>query len=77
MLLRTAPCVVEVEHVRAHRTKKEKNEMSHFENFVTEGNENADELAKQEQSWMKGVWPMQEQRLCSRSERKCLQRCSV
>ena len=37
---------VEVEHVRAHRTKKDKKEMSHFEKFVTEGNEKADELAK-------------------------------
>ena len=38
--------MVEVEHVEAHRTKKEKKEMSHFENFVTEGNEKADELSK-------------------------------
>ena len=32
-------------HVKAHRTKKDKKEMSHFEKFVTEGNEKADELA--------------------------------
>ena len=38
--------MVEEEHVRAHRTKKEKKEMSHFERFVTEGNEKADELVK-------------------------------
>ena len=38
--------LMEVEHVKAHRTKKEKKEMSHFEKFVTEGNETADELAK-------------------------------
>ena len=31
----------------AHRAKKEKKDMSHFENFVTEGNEKADELAKE------------------------------
>ena len=37
--------VVEVKHVKAHRTRKEKKEMSHFEKFVTEGNEKADELA--------------------------------
>ena len=37
---------VEVEHVRAQSTKKDKKEMSHFEKFVTEGNEKADELAK-------------------------------
>ena len=38
--------VVEVEHVKAHRTKKDKKETSHFERFVTEGNEKVDELAK-------------------------------
>ena len=38
--------VVEVQHVKAHRTKKDKKEMSQFEKFVTEGNEKADELAK-------------------------------
>ena len=39
--------LVEVEHVEAHRTKKEKKDMSHFEKFVIEGNEKADELAKE------------------------------
>ena len=34
--------LVEVEHVKAHRTKKEKEKMTHFERFVTEGNEKAD-----------------------------------
>ena len=38
--------LVEVERVKAHRTKTEKNNMSQFEKFVTEGNEKADELAK-------------------------------
>ena len=38
--------MVEVERVKAHRTKKEKKHMSHFEKFVTEGNEKADELAR-------------------------------
>ena len=37
---------MEVEHVEAHRTKKDKKEMSQFEKFVTDGNEKADELAK-------------------------------
>ena len=36
---------MEVERVKAHRTKTDKKEMSHFEKFVTEGNEHADELA--------------------------------
>ena len=31
--------LVEVEHVKAHRTEKDKKEMSHFEKFVTDGNE--------------------------------------
>ena len=35
--------LVEVEHVEAHRTKKEKKDMSQFERFVTEGNEKADD----------------------------------
>ena len=30
---------VEVEHVKAHCTKKDKKETSRFEKFVTEGNE--------------------------------------
>ena len=34
-----------LEHVKAHRRKKDKNEMSNFEKFVTEGNEKTDELA--------------------------------
>ena len=40
---KAAAYCVEVEHVKAHRTKKYKKEMSHFERFV---NEKADELAK-------------------------------
>ena len=39
--------LVEVQQVKAHRKKKEKKDMSHFEKFVTEGNEKADELAKE------------------------------
>ena len=39
--------LVEVEHVKAHHTEKEKKHMSHFEKFVTEGNEKADELAEE------------------------------
>ena len=38
--------MVEVEHVKAHRTKKEKEKMTQTEMLVTEGNEKADELAK-------------------------------
>ena len=42
----TCTFLVEVEHVKAHRTKKEQKHMSQFERFVTESNENADDLAK-------------------------------
>ena len=45
-LLAAREIVVEVEHVKAHRTKKEKKDMSHIENVVTEDNEKADEWAK-------------------------------
>ena len=38
--------LVEVAHVKAHRTKKEKEKMTKFERFVTEGNEEAVKLAK-------------------------------
>ena len=38
--------VVELEHSKTHHTKKDENYMTHFEKFVTEGNEKADELAK-------------------------------
>ena len=49
--------LVEVAHVKAHRTKKEKEKMTNIERFVTEGNEKADELAKlQEQGWTKDLW---------------------
>ena len=51
-LLLSKELLVEVEHVKAHRTKKEKKEMSHFEKFVTEGNEKADELAKKKKQSM-------------------------
>ena len=37
---------MEVERVKAHRTKKEKGKMTKIVRFVTEGNEKADELAK-------------------------------
>ena len=36
---------MEVEHVKAHRTQKENENMSQFEKFVTEGNEKGDDMA--------------------------------
>ena len=38
--------VVEVEHVKTHRTKKDEEEMPQFEKFVADGSEKADVLAK-------------------------------
>ena len=45
-LLMSKENLVDVEHVKAHRTRKEKKDTSQFEKFVTWGNEKADELAK-------------------------------
>ena len=44
--LLTSKKIVEVEHVKAHRTKKDKNEVTQFEKFVAECKEKADKLAK-------------------------------
>ena len=38
--------LIEVEHAKAHRTEKGRQQMSLFEKFITAGNEKADELAK-------------------------------
>ena len=45
--LRSKEILVEVEHVKAHRIEKERQHMSLIEDFITEGNEKADELAKE------------------------------
>ena len=45
-LVKKKGILVEVAHVKAHRTKKENEKMTKFGRFVTEGNEKADELAK-------------------------------
>ena len=39
-------CLLEVEHIKAHRSEKEMQEMTLFERFVKDGNETADELAR-------------------------------
>ena len=67
--------VVEVEHVKAHQTETDNKEMSHFEKFVTEGNEKADELAKEGAMLDEGPWRKREQRQSSRSEKRCMQPC--
>ena len=46
--------------------------MSHFERFVTEGNEKAYELAKAgEQCWTKDLWRKREERQRSKKEKRC------
>ena len=45
-LVRRGTFLVEVTHVKAHRTKKEKEKMTQLERFVTEGNEKAGGTAK-------------------------------
>ena len=42
---------MEVEHIEAHRTKKEMHQLSLFEKLNTEGDEKADEPAKRERGW--------------------------
>ena len=43
--------------------------MTQLGRFVTEGNEKADELAKQKQCWTKDLWQKRVQKLSSRRER--------
>ena len=59
------------------RTKKEKKDMSHFERFVTEGNEKADELEKEGTLLDEGFMWKQDRKLCSKKERGCTQPCSM
>ena len=46
--IRQEVLLLEVEHVKAHRSKNEVQEVTLFEHFVTDGNEGADEMAKVE-----------------------------
>ena len=46
-IFRSKEMLIEFEHVTAHRTKKERRQMSLFEKFITEGNKKADEPAKE------------------------------
>ena len=69
MVLAERGILVEVEHVKALRTKKEKENMWQFEKFVAEGNEKAHDLAKAG-AMLDDGWQKQEQRQCSRKERR-------
>ena len=49
--------VVEVEHVKVHRTKKEKREMSHFEDVLSlKAPRKRMSWQKQEQCWTEDLW---------------------
>ena len=60
---------VEVEH-KAHRTGKDKKEMSHSERFVTDGNEKAHGFAKEGALWEKGLRHRQEQKRSNGKRRR-------
>ena len=47
--------LVVVEHVKAHRSKREVQQMSLFEKFITEGSEKGDEPAN-ERGWTEEMW---------------------
>ena len=70
-LLASREISVEVEHVKAHRAKNDKKEMSCFDKFVTEGNEKKPmSWQRQEQCWMKDLRRKQGQKRCSKREKK-------
>ena len=54
---------VKVDHFKAHRTKKEKKEMSHLRSLSLKAKRRRMTWQKQEQCWTKGLWRKQEQRL--------------
>ena len=77
-LLTSKEILVEVEHVKAHRTEDDKKYMTHFEKFVTDGNEKAGvSWQRQERCWMKDSWRRPEQKRFSRNEKRCTQPCST
>ena len=66
-------------NVKAHRTKKEKENMTQFERFVAEGNEKVEELAKAgamlDEGFMAEVRAKTVQQ--ERERKKCTQLCSM
>ena len=69
---------MEVEHVKAHRTKREREHTTQFEMFVTEGNDKANDLAKAGAMLDEGFMAeARAQEQYSRKERRCTQLCSM
>ena len=61
---------MEVEQVKAHRTKKDKKDMSQFQKFVADGNETADELAKAGAMLDEGIIAQTRAKNCSAGTRR-------
>ena len=53
---RSKDTLIEVEHVAAHRTEKERQQMPLFGKVITDGNEKADELAEEGTVLDGGFW---------------------
>ena len=47
---------IEFEHVKAYRTEKDRQQMSLFEKFTTEGNEKAMSKQRKDRCWMEDSW---------------------
>ena len=64
--------LVEVERAMAHRTKKEKKNMPHFERFVTEGNEKVDGFGKSRSDAGRRIHGRSESRNYAAGKRRCV-----
>ena len=77
-LLMSRELLVEAEHVKTHRKKKDKKDISHFEKFVIDGNERADELAKAGAMLDEGFMAETRAKTVQQGrEKKCMQPCSM
>ena len=64
--------LVEVEHGKAHRTKRKRKNVACLRNSSLKAMGRLMSWQMQEQSWMKDTWQKQEQRHCSKKERRCM-----
>ena len=69
--------LVEVEHVKAHRTKKEKQICRSLRSLLLKATRRLMSWKKQEQCWMKDFWQKQKQKLFIKKEKRCVQHCSM
>ena len=68
---------MDVERVKAHRTTKDKIEMSHFERFVTEGDEKTKEFAKAGAMLDEGFMAEVRAKTVQQDPKRCMQPCST